>query len=252
MTEFFESHQESGYRSTQEDTYSHLFLPEEKIYIWGLFDGHSGKEISLALACPTNGLVRRIANRLITEGAGTGTGAGVDIEKIMSEEFVKMDVELFNAWKKSHHLAGSTSTVVVLNAGTKQLHSANLGDSSAFLIVNNKPEISFIELTNSHSLEDPVEVKRITDAGGKVEIGYQGVKRLYGSVNMGRTHGNFGKKYGEWMFEDATAPTPTIDDVVLYSRITCFLDKFKPDKKERLPVSGVKWTSLKLILSMHQ
>jgi serine/threonine protein phosphatase PrpC len=75
----------------------------------------------------------------------------------------------------------------VANGATKQLHVCWLGDSRAVLARGTKA----VELTRDHRASDPSERKRVTDAGGVVDI----AGRLFGDLALSRGFGNFFHKW---------------------------------------------------------
>ena len=151
---------------------------------FGLFDGHSGKEVGLYLMENLHKIISQELKNNIIENSE-------NMKNIIKNSFEKIDKEINNQNFKNE--TGSTGTVLLLykdnNSKTgKSLICANVGDSRAYLI--NKKEIKII--TKDHKCCDANEVKRIRDTGGIV-FG----ERVFGTLMLTRSFGDKEmKKYG--------------------------------------------------------
>lgn len=81
--------------------------------------------------------------------------------------------------EQSH--AGCTANVVLITP--EWTYCANAGDSRAVAKINGKDTF---ELSRDHKPENPVEMDRITKAGGTVSFG-----RVNGCLNLSRAMGDF-------------------------------------------------------------
>ena len=148
---------------------------------FAIFDGHSGKEVSLYLS-------QNFHKILSTQ---LKTLKNVNISKIISvikNTFLLIDKEILKdpSFKKD---IGSTGTILLLfNLDTKYIISANIGDSKGYIISNQK----LIKITKDHNCFDENEVSRIKTKGGIVFN-----KRVYGTLILTRSFGDKEmKKYG--------------------------------------------------------
>ena len=151
---------------------------------FGLFDGHSGKEVGIYLM---ENLHKILSQELKTHDIENSD----NIQIAVKNTFEKIDKEINNQNFKNE--TGSTGTVLLLYRDTKSksgksLLCANVGDSKAYLI--NKKEMKII--TKDHKCNDANEVKRIRDTGGIVFR-----ERVFGTLMLTRSFGDKEmKKYG--------------------------------------------------------
>ena len=151
---------------------------------FGLFDGHSGKEVGMYLMENLHKIISQELKNNVVENSES-------MKNIIKSSFEKIDKEINNQNFKNE--TGSTGTILLLykdnNSKTgKSLMCANVGDSKAYLI--NKKEIKII--TKDHKCCDANEVKRIRDTGGIVFR-----ERVFGTLMLTRSFGDKEmKKYG--------------------------------------------------------
>ena len=152
---------------------------------FGLFDGHSGKEVGIYLM---ENLHKIISQELKNSNIENNSE---NMKIIIKNSFERIDKEINNQNFKNE--TGSTGTVLLLykdfnSKSGKSLLCANVGDSKAYLI--NKKEIKII--TKDHKCCDADEVKRIRDTGGIVFR-----ERVFGTLMLTRSFGDKEmKKYG--------------------------------------------------------
>jgi len=79
--------------------------------------------------------------------------------------------------EESH--AGCTANVVLITPD--YIYCANSGDSRAIAMIDGR----LVELSHDHKPEDPIELDRITKAGGTVSYG-----RVNGGLNLSRALGD--------------------------------------------------------------
>ena len=151
---------------------------------FGLFDGHSGKEVGIYLM--------ENLHKIISQEIKNNNLDNLDnLKDIIKNSFEKIDKEINSQNFKNE--TGSTGTILLLykdnNSTTgKSLLCANVGDSKAYLI--SKKEVKLI--TKDHKCCDANEVKRIRDAGGIVFR-----ERVFGTLMLTRSFGDKEmKKYG--------------------------------------------------------
>ena len=151
---------------------------------FGLFDGHSGKEVGMYLMENLHKIISQEIKNNNVENSD-------NMKKILKNAFEKIDEEINN--KNFKNETGSTGTVLLLfkdkdSKTGKSLICANVGDSKAYLI--NKKEMKII--TKDHKCCDANEVKRIRDTGGVVFR-----ERVFGTLMLTRSFGDKEmKKYG--------------------------------------------------------
>ena len=152
---------------------------------FGLFDGHSGKEVGMYLMQNLHKtLSQELKNSINLDNSE-------NIKNAVINSFEKTDKEINN--KGFQKESGSTGTVLLLykdinSSSGKSFLCANVGDSKAYLIT--KKEMKLI--TIDHNCNNPNEVKRIRDNGGIVFRG-----RVFGTLMLTRSFGDKEmKKYG--------------------------------------------------------
>ena len=174
------------HRKEMEDFHYIKALLNKKLNLpyFGLFDGHSGKEVGIYLM---NNLHKIISQELNINNVENSE----NMKNIIKNSFEKIDKDINNQNFKNE--TGSTGTVLLLYKDStsktgKSLICANVGDSKAYLI--NKKEMKII--TKDHKCCDANEVKRIRDTGGVVFR-----ERVFGTLMLTRTFGDKEmKKYG--------------------------------------------------------
>ena len=151
---------------------------------FGLFDGHSGKEVGIYL-------MENLHKILSQELKNNNVENSENMQNVIKNSFERIDKEINNQNFKNE--TGSTGTVLLLYKDSssktgKSLICANVGDSKAYLI--NKNEMKSI--TKDHKCSDANEVKRIRDTGGIVFR-----ERVFGTLMLTRSFGDKEmKKYG--------------------------------------------------------
>ena len=151
---------------------------------FGLFDGHSGKEVGMYL-------MENLHKIIYQEMKSNNVEISHNMKSIIKNSFEKIDQEINNQnFKKD---TGSTGTVLLLykdidSKTGKSLICANVGDSKAYLIKKNEIKV----ITKDHKCNDAEEVKRIREAGGVVFR-----ERVFGTLMLTRSFGDKEmKKYG--------------------------------------------------------
>jgi len=170
----------NGWRTDMED--AHLIYVTDDIGVFGVYDGHGGKDCSKFAA-------RRIHEELEKSGVPEADAA-------WEELFIRIDQEFLD----SDMTSGTTATMCVVqkpkNAGEKhKLHVVNAGDSRVVLgkadgsIVDGGGNCTDKGLTRDHKPEDPEENARIVAAGARVEQ-----DRVNGNLSVCRGFGDRDEK----------------------------------------------------------
>ena len=203
-----------GWRKRQEDAHiADVSLGENKnIDLFGVFDGHGGKEIS-----------QFVSNHFIKEFLDNKNYKSGDIEKALKETFIRMDeimvteesVEEIKKYAKQSKLeddaqpknpndqmelisqlmgaqkdpdandiymrTGCTACVLGVDESNKKLYFANAGDSRVVMCKNGKA----FEKSQDHKPELDSEKTRIYKADGWISDG-----RVKGNLNLTRGFGD--------------------------------------------------------------
>jgi serine/threonine protein phosphatase PrpC len=176
-----------GWRNTMEDAKLINLELQADSMIFGVFDGHGGKEVAMFVE-------RHFCHELLKNSNFLSNR----IEQGLRENFLHMD-ELILTKEGQKELtriqknlpdhapinitidscAGCTAVVALIKNRT--LYVANAGDSRCVLAEDGKA----IEMSHDHKPELPVEISRIDRAGGSVEDG-----RVMGNINLSRSIGD--------------------------------------------------------------
>ena len=201
-----------GWRYRMEDAHLHQ-LNNKNYDIFGVFDGHGGKEVSLF-----------VKNHFIEEFMNNPNTKYENIPNSLIETFLKMDDllrtpkgkeelnELNKISKKEDdeqdkkekkgngkdfykyldpknsedcdiaNITGCTACVSVINEKNKKIYFANAGDSRAVICKNG---IGY-QMSHDHKPDSAKEKNRIYKAGGWVNEG-----RIKGNLNLSRSLGDF-------------------------------------------------------------
>ena len=194
------------HRKEMEDFHYIKALLNQKIgcSYFGLFDGHSGKEVGMYLM---QNLHKIISQELKNNN---NINNSENMKLIVTNSFEKIDKEIIS--KNFKNESGSTGTVLLLyrdenSPSGKSLLCANVGDSKAYLIT--KTEMKLI--TKDHKCSDSNEVKRIRDSGGVVFR-----ERVFGTLMLTRSFGDKEmKKYGVVSTPDIFIKNIEEDDIFI-------------------------------------
>jgi len=178
-----------GWRTNMEDAHIAEVKVDDNVSLFGVFDGHGGKEVA-----------RYVADHLIEELKRNPAYQSRDYKKALEETFLRMD-DLLNTddgkrelskiknggdgsdykpqWQQES-FAGCTANVALL-VDCKTLYVANAGDSRTVLSRDGKA----LELSLDHKPENPIEKERVQKAGGFISEG-----RINGNLNLSRAIGD--------------------------------------------------------------
>lgn len=158
-----------AYKTPTEDRISVPIISQD-ITVLGLFDGHSGSNISELLHSE---LPKRISQSI---NGNQDTGS---IIQIINEEFARIDNEI------GTNVGGSTATVAVITK--TDIIVANVGDSPAVLF---KKDGTLLSNTDDHDCSNESEHDRISKAGGTCVL-LNGMKRLESGLAVTRAFGDY-------------------------------------------------------------
>ncbi|KAM3146079.1 hypothetical protein pb186bvf_001736 [Paramecium bursaria] len=168
-----------GWRNTMED--AHITKPDltNDVSVFGVFDGHGGKEVA-----------QFVEKHFLEELQKNKNFQELKFEEALKETFLKMD-DLLNTPAGQQELnqikgsdddasyAGCTANVALIHKNT--LYCANAGDSRSVLCRSNGP----FDMSVDHKPDNPEEKARIEKAGGFVNDG-----RVNGNLNLSRALGD--------------------------------------------------------------
>ena len=184
----FASCEMQGWRNTMEDAKLANLVLDEHTMLFGVFDGHGGKEVAEFVSRHFS--QEFLQNRSFKEG---------NIEQALKDTFLRMD-ELLRTQDglkeviriardlpdnypvqadPSQMVAGCTSVVACIHKS--KLYVANAGDSRCVVSRDGRA----IEMSIDHKPDLPTERDRIIRAGGMVEDG-----RVMGNLNLSRSIGD--------------------------------------------------------------
>ncbi len=175
----YQCDQNSECRPSMEDfSFVSLDLLENKnnLPYFGLYDGFGGSSVVLKVQSDLHKIIsKKILN----------TKENILMEQIFLESFSEIDNEIKH--DKSSFQCGTTATVSILK--DDNLYLANVGNSTAYLIEDNK---KIIKISKDHDCKDTKEILRIKEKGGRILMG-----RVFGSLSLTRCLGDFDfKDYG--------------------------------------------------------
>ena len=182
-----------------------LLFKKNSCSYFGLFDGHSGKEVGIYLM---ENLHKILLKNFKEKNDLENSNNINNISNIVINSFEQIDKEINSLNYKNE--TGSTGTVLLLfkdenSPSGKSLLCANVGDSKAYLIT--KTEMKLI--TKDHKCNDPNEVQRIRDNGGVVFR-----ERVFGTLMLTRSFGDKEmKKYGVLSTPDIYFKNVEKDDI---------------------------------------
>ena len=202
-----------GWRYRMEDSHLHQLNNNNQYDIFGVFDGHGGKEVS-----------QFVKNHFISEFMNNQNTKYENISNALIETFLKMDelmltkngkeeLSKLNALSKKEDdeqdkrnkknkeqdfykyldpknsedcdiatITGCTACVVVVDHKSKKIYFANAGDSRAVIC---KKGIAY-QMSHDHKPDSAKEKNRIYKCGGWVGEG-----RIKGNLNLSRSLGDF-------------------------------------------------------------
>lgn len=161
-----------------------LFL---SISFFGVFDGHGGMHCVRVVHESMPNILRDLLVGKRSEGENSAEDAidsqdslYIYMKHVLEVAAAETDLEVHEKYGDHCVTCGSTGVMVIIVGNT--IFCANIGDSRAILSSRKKP----ILLSKDHKPSDPVEKRRIEEAGGKVRSG-----RVNGQLGTARAFGDF-------------------------------------------------------------
>ncbi|CAD8197826.1 unnamed protein product [Paramecium pentaurelia] len=175
----FAASEMQGWRNTMEDAHIHKPDIVQDVSVFGVFDGHGGKEVA-----------QFVEKHFVEELMKNKNFKDQKFEEALKETFLRMDellltpegqkeLNTYKATDTDESYAGCTANVALIHKNT--LYVANAGDSRSVLCRNN----SNYDMSVDHKPDNPEEKSRIERAGGFVSDG-----RVNGNLNLSRALGD--------------------------------------------------------------
>lgn len=177
-----------GKREYMEDTYISSFSQKNNYYLFGVFDGHGGDEVSIFCKnefpkrldlqiqkagcydiCNTKSMQTQT---ILTQG---------QMAHIVANTFLDIDKEIVKLYPRS---VGSTASIVMITP--KTIYTANCGDSS--IMIGYKK--GYDMLSRDHKVGDPVEMDRLKKQGANITMVPGDTPRIQSMLNLSRSLGD--------------------------------------------------------------
>lgn len=168
-----------GYRMTMEDAHDVRVSDDEKLAVYGVFDGHGGKEIAEILRDKLVALIFKTLQTCIKQNANTELLTYI---RLIKDCFFKVDAGLPESLAAN---CGSTAIITTVIAG-KYVIVANTGDSRSILSLQGG---CLKNLSFDHKPSTMGERVRIENSGGYVING-----RVNEILALSRAFGDFNFK----------------------------------------------------------
>ncbi|CAF1204422.1 unnamed protein product [Didymodactylos carnosus] len=183
-----------GYRLSNEDMHKHLLEFDNQFWkLWSyfsIFDGHNGIDAAKHACDRLDKQLLTSLNHLLTKhdnsSYDSSESINFDIEEFKSaikETYYKLDEELRSVIQDQ-----SGSACITCLIGPEQIYLVNIGDSRALLV---SKDGHILRTTKDHKPDDEEELKRIEDAGGKVQRNTGDVPRVENLLAITRVLGDF-------------------------------------------------------------
>jgi len=173
-----------GWRVNMEDAHLSRFNIAPKTSLFGVFDGHGGREVA-----------KFVEKHFIEELLSCPSFKTGHYEKALNDTFLKMDIMLQTPEGKkevgqlksedgkgdyqTESFAGCTANVVLIV--DNEIYCANAGDSRCVLASKGQA----VEMSHDHKPDNEIEKDRIQKAGGYISDG-----RINGNLNLSRAIGD--------------------------------------------------------------
>lgn len=164
-----------GYRMTMEDEYNVKINEDEDLAIFGVFDGHGGREVAEIVSDQLMDMLFTRLNRLVKKG----TAELKDYMRCIRDTFFEMDHILQN---DTQLINCGTTAIVSIIIEDKYIIMANTGDSRGIMSINGASKT----LSFDHKPSNMGERVRIENSGGFVVHG-----RINEILALSRAFGDF-------------------------------------------------------------
>ena len=195
-----------GKRNSMDDFYYFDIIDDIKIL--GLFDGHSGKEISNILPS----LFKNV-NKCIIKYKNFNTDYNIIKENIY-KEYIKIDKILY---KKNFKKQGSTA--ILLYIFNEKIITINLGDSKT-LILNYNMQNKFESI--QHRPNSIIEYDRIINSKCNV-TNNNGIYRINNELAVSKSFGDFKFKFLKNKYDGVNSAVSIIPDIYSFSTIENYI-----------------------------
>ncbi|KAJ8146561.1 hypothetical protein OXX80_005443 [Metschnikowia pulcherrima] len=148
-----------GYRMSMEDAHDIRISEHEKLAVFGVFDGHGGKDVAHVLRATLVAKIFKTLNKQVSAGKDASSLASVT--RTLKDCFFEVDASLSESMAAN---CGSTAVVATLVAG-RYIVVANTGDSRAILSLKGG---SAKTMSFDHKPSHMGERVRIENGGGYV------------------------------------------------------------------------------------
>ncbi|CAD7926954.1 unnamed protein product [Amoebophrya sp. A25] len=165
-----------GWRRSMEDAHLASFVAKhgpEPVALFGVYDGHGGKEVSI-----------RVAKEFV--GVFNKQKESADAGEALRETYVALDKDMLKAAGGMTMFSQVGCTAITCAIQGSSVYFANAGDSRG-LIGTRQGQVRVA--THDHKPNSPRERKRIYDAGGTVDL-ISGQHRVSGNLNLSRALGD--------------------------------------------------------------
>ena len=210
-----------GARPTNQDRWSVYKSKDDRVVVYGLYDGHGGSSASDLLYQKLALKIVEDVETLLEKPEQTISKAFKEInEEVVKQNPSQMRRNATNGRMTGNPGAGSTAIVAIL--APPRIFFANVGDSKATILVGSK----VIFETPSQCPDRRDERLRIEELGGKILKTRDGSMRVEGILAITRAFGNAGiKKFVEPVPEIFEFPISKCETFVLMTDgITDVLD----------------------------
>jgi protein phosphatase PTC1 len=191
MSYAYKEYSNDRYRAYMEDGHKIIdsYMGDPNQGYFAIFDGHGGSESVSYCKLHFHEELSKFIDRYPTS-----------IESALAEAFESIDKFLYVC---GHNQVGTTATICLIKNENRQrvLYTANVGDSAAVLVSDNKAE----QLSYDHKATDKSEIVRVQNDGGCI---YRG--RLRGTLALTRSLGDHNLK------SSGLSSKPNIVRTVLY------------------------------------
>eukprot|EP01063_Lacrimia_lanifica_P011320 TRINITY_DN1812_c0_g2_i1.p1 TRINITY_DN1812_c0_g2~~TRINITY_DN1812_c0_g2_i1.p1 ORF type:complete len:594 (+),score=182.66 TRINITY_DN1812_c0_g2_i1:133-1782(+) len=184
---------EQGKRPTMEDVHAAHQGLMDKVSLYFVCDGHSGR----ATADMAEQLLPQLLRDIPMKDLHSKTAQS------LAEWFVKVDRAIFKNMRRLRTREGGAAAVAAVTIGN-ELFIANLGDSRAVLCDGGHA----IALTKDHKPTDQAEAQRVMQSGGIIALG-----RVGGSLAITRAFGDFELKGRDKVLESTSLPVSNVPDI---------------------------------------
>jgi len=176
-----------GRRPHMEDAHSVDSKLNDKITIFGVYDGHSTHKVSETVA-------KMLPSMIEQETKSRMQKMSIDdicMKNVLKSSFKNMDKYLFKTLQGEERFGGTTAVLAVFFQD--RVFIAHIGDSRAF-VFDHKGRMSYI--SRDHKATDEEEIDRIKNVGGSVWAGrVTSSDHVYGGLAITRAFGDFQYKH---------------------------------------------------------